>query len=74
MSCGRLASNNMWDRVRAALARGYARVWRRVGMLMGGEHEVDVESHRSAAARAHFWEEFRDGQREAEDRSTRDRR
>jgi 3'-phosphoadenosine 5'-phosphosulfate sulfotransferase len=64
----------MWNRIRSALARRWGRGWWRVRLLGSGTDEGEVESTRSAAARARFWEEFRDGQREAEARSTDERR
>jgi hypothetical protein len=46
------------------LARSWMALWRRRDAAVKTKH--DGESGRSADARARFWAEFREGQREAE--------
>ena len=50
-----MAASNMWNRLRQMLER----------LLGSGEREPD-RPLRSPEARAHFWDEMREGQREAE--------
>jgi hypothetical protein len=55
----------MPNRLREALARLWTSLWRRRGPI-AVKTEHDGESRRWAEARAHFWREFREGQREAD--------
>jgi hypothetical protein len=67
-----VAPTTMWKRVRRALARCYGWMSRTGGRVRGvlglivARRERAVEDSGSIAARARFWDEFRDGQREAE--------
>jgi hypothetical protein len=58
----------MQNRLREALARLWTSLWRRRGPLA-----VKTEHEHGGAARARFWTEFREGQREAEAHSSRRR-
>ena len=55
----------MLNRLREALALLWT-LFRRRGGPLAVKTEHDGESRRSADARARFWTEFREGQREAE--------
>jgi chromosome condensin MukBEF MukE localization factor len=51
--------------LRRALARGWRRVWHRpLGHIAKIDHDLDAG--RWAEARARFWSELREGEREAE--------
>jgi hypothetical protein len=62
----------MWTRLREAIVRDVAWVWRRRGRvrelirLRAARRAQDKEDSRQTAARARFWAELREGQREAE--------
>jgi len=55
------------NRLREALARRWTPFWRRRGPI-AVKTEHGGESYGRADARARFWAEFREGQREAEAR------
>ena len=62
----------MWRRLRLALARQYGWVWRtgsRVRGVLGrsaAKREQAAEDRRHTEARARFWAEHREGERQAE--------
>ena len=58
----------MRNRLREALARRWGRLWRMLGP--SAMREMNEESTRWAEARARFWAELREGQREAESASS----
>jgi len=60
----------MRNRLREALGHLWTSLWRRRGPVAVG---TDEESRGRAHARARFWTEFRQGQREAEAHSSRPR-
>ncbi len=61
----------MQTRVREALGRLWTSLWRRFApIVVEAEHE---EGGSRAGARRRFWAEFREGQREAEARSSKPR-
>jgi len=62
----------MPNRVRETLGRLWTSLWRRRGPV-AVEAEHDEEGRGWAEARARFWTEFRQGQREAEAHSSRPR-
>jgi hypothetical protein len=70
----------MRTRLRQALARWWRWPWRRDGRERGvvgpiaAKKEQDEEASRWAEARARFWTELREGQREAEAHCSRLRR
>jgi hypothetical protein len=62
----------MWRHLR----RSVARLWRLLGAYLGpivSRAGQDAESRRRVGARAHFWTELREGQREAKALSERRR-
>jgi hypothetical protein len=62
----------MWKRLRQAIARHGRGVWQRTGRvrellgLIAAKRERNHEVSRQSAARARFWADVREGQREAE--------
>jgi hypothetical protein len=60
----------MQDLLREALARVWTALWRRRGPV-AAKGDEDEARGRSGDARARFWTEFREGQREAEAHSAR---
>ena len=62
----------MPNRLRETLLRLWALLWRGRGPLAANT-EHDDESRRRAEARAGFWSEFRQGQREADAHRSRKR-
>ncbi len=62
----------MWKRLRQAIAWYGTWVWQRTGKvrellsLNAAKREQDHEDSRRSAARARFWADMREGQREAE--------
>jgi len=62
----------MQNRLREALARLWASLWRRRA-LIAAKTDRNEEGGGWAEARARFWTEFREGQREAEAHSSRPR-
>ena len=67
-----LFNRTMWRRLRLALARHYESVCRqrrRLGGILGrsvAQRERAAEDHRHVEARARFWAEHREGERQAE--------
>jgi hypothetical protein len=64
-----VSMTGMPTRLREALALLWM-LFRRRGGLLALKTEHDGEGRRSADARARFWTDFREGQREAEARSS----
>jgi len=62
----------MQNRLREAFARLWASFWRRRGRIVV-KTDRNEEGGGWAEARARFWTEFREGQREAEAHSSRPR-
>ena len=56
----------MLKRLRKALARHWGWLWRRDGKVLGRLAGKTEHDEARAEARAHFWAELREGQREAE--------
>jgi hypothetical protein len=61
----------MPNRLREALGRLWTSLWRRRHIAVKTDH--DGKGRRGAEARARFWTEFREGQREAEAHRSRPR-
>ena len=63
----------MWSRLRSAVIRNCAALWRRVTGLVGltDPAEAGYEAGGTTDARARFWAGVREGQREAELNRTR---
>lgn len=62
----------MQNRLREALGHLWASFWGRRGRV-AVKREYDAKGRAGVEARARFWTEFREGQREAEARSSRPR-
>ena len=62
----------MWKRLYQAIAQRSREVWQQTGRarellrLFAGKRQRDQEDRRRSAARARFWADLREGQREAE--------
>ncbi len=63
----------MQNRLREALGRLWTSFWGRRGPVAVKREHDDEKGRARAEARARFWTEFREGQREAEAHSSRPR-